>query len=147
MSYYPPRNPRLYLASPRGGLWRPLTRPSDQPGRLVGWSAAGAIAYSAPPIGTVRVVDTRGRVLLDAAGGKAWWSPGGRLAVARSSVQIDVYDAALKRAGSYAGINAAWSADDSVPLLNSTARSRTRCSIDCTSASAPSPVCTSDTAS
>ena len=42
---------------------------------------------------------------------------------------------------------AAWSDVDSVPLLNWTARSRTRCSIDCTSAIAPSAVCTSETAS
>ena len=36
---------------------------------------------------------------------------------------------------------------DSVPLLNCTARSRTRWSIECTSASEPSAVCTIDTAS
>ena len=36
---------------------------------------------------------------------------------------------------------------DRVPLLNWTARSRTRWSMACTSAIAPSPVCTSETAS
>ena len=40
---------------------------------------------------------------------------------------------------------AALSAVARVPLLNWTARSRTRWSIECTSASAPSPVCTSET--
>ena len=112
VSYFAPRNPRLYLASPRGGLWRALTRPNDQPGRLVGWSPAGAVAYAAPQIGTVRVVDVRGRVLLDAAGLDAWWSPHGRLAVARSSTEVDVYDPSLHHVAGLGAVNAAWSADD-----------------------------------
>jgi Tol biopolymer transport system component len=112
VSYYPPRNPRLYLASPRGGVWRALTRPDDQPGRLVGWSPAGDVAYAAPQIGTVRVVDARGRVLLDTAGLGAWWSPRGRLAVARNSTRVDVYDAKLRHVAGLGAVNAAWSADD-----------------------------------
>lgn len=112
VSFYPPRGPRLYLASPRGGVWRALTRPNDQPGRLVGWSPAGAVAYAAPQIGTVRVVDVRGRVLLDAAGLDARWSPGGRLAVLRSSTRVEVYDPRLHHVGGFGAVNAAWSADD-----------------------------------
>ena len=44
-------------------------------------------------------------------------------------------------------VTAVLSVVDSVPLLYCTARSRTRCSIECTSPSAPSPVCTSEMAS
>ena len=112
VSYPSPRAPRLYLASPRGGVWRALTRPADQPGRLVGWSPAATIAYAAPAAGAVRVVDVRGKVELDAAGLNGWWSPGGRLAVARSSDRVQVYDAALHRVGAFDGVNAAWSGDD-----------------------------------
>lgn len=119
VAYLSPRNPRLYLASPHGGVWRALTRPTDQPGRLVGWSPAATIAYAAPPTGSVRVVDVRGKVLLDAAGLNGWWSPDGRLAVARSSNRVEVYDTALHRVGTFDGVNAAWSADDVLATVTS----------------------------
>jgi Tol biopolymer transport system component len=112
VSPYAPGVPRIYLASPRGGAWRPLTRPADKPLSLAGWSPRGTLAYVAPDTGSVRVVDTRGKVLLDTAGVNAWWSPSGRLAVARNSVQIAVYDPRLRRVSSLAGARAAWSADD-----------------------------------
>lgn len=117
VSPYAPGVPRIFLASPGGGAWRPLTKAADRPLALAGWSPAGALAYVSPDTGSVRVVDAHGKVLLDTAGENAWWSPSGRLAVARSSVRVDVYDARLHRVSSLAGTRAAWSANDTLATV------------------------------
>jgi Tol biopolymer transport system component len=119
VSPYAPGSPRLYLASVHGGLWRPLTKPKDQPQVLVGWSPVGTVAYASPQTGSVRVVDRRGKVLLDTAGTNAWWSPTGRLAVQHNSVQVEVFDRRLHRVGSLAAARAAWSANDVLATVTS----------------------------
>jgi Tol biopolymer transport system component len=120
VSTYSPVAPRIYLASPSGKLWRALTRPADKALALAGWSPGGRLAYVSPETGSVRVVDTRGKVLLDTAGRQSWWSPSGRLAVKRSTDVIEVYDARLKRIGTVGGDNAAWSADGRLATISST---------------------------
>jgi Tol biopolymer transport system component len=108
-----PTAPQIFLASPSGGLWRALTRPREQPVALTGWSPRGtSLAYVSTPTGSVRVIDPRGKLLLDAAGERASWSPTGRLAVQRNDSTVDVYAPSLKHAATISAAYAAWSSAD-----------------------------------
>ncbi|HVU78656.1 MAG TPA: hypothetical protein VHC67_13835 [Gaiellaceae bacterium] len=110
---YAPNTPQIFLASPSGGLWRTLTKPREQPDALTGWAPGGkALAYVSGQTGSVRVIDAKGKVLLDAAGVRASWSPAGRLAVQRNGSTVDVYGAGLKHAATVPAAYAAWSSGD-----------------------------------
>ena len=100
---------KLYLGGP-GRAWRALTDHGDNIPAGATWSPDGRFFSFVTNVRGVHVVTAAGKTAWSASGISAAWGSG-RLAVARNSDIVDVFDESGRRIETFAGHSPAWSPD------------------------------------